>query len=247
MSSTSSRNRFRKARRFAAPLALSALVLAAGGALLSRLPAAAAEQAFVIPAPAVDQKGGNGLETALVAGGCFWGVQGVFQRVEGVVNAVSGYAGGSADTATYDAVSSGRTGHAETVAITYDPNVVSYGEILQVFFSVAHDPTQLNRQGPDIGSQYRSALFPTTAGQAKIAESYVDQLGKTGIYGSEIVTEIGAAAKFHPAEDYHQDFLVRNPTHPYIVINDQPKIDNLKRIFPERFRDAPVLVGDARS
>lgn len=234
--------------RYAVSAAFAAMVLAASGILVSRLPAQAAEQAFVIPAPAVDQGTAKaGTETALFAGGCFWGVQGVFQHVKGVENAVSGYAGGTADTATYEAVSTGATDHAETVAVTYDPSVVTYGQLLQIYFSVAHDPTLLNRQGPDHGTQYRSAIFPTTPEQKTIADKYIAQLDKTGVYDGRIVTTTTPADKFYPAEAYHQDFMAKNPSYPYIVVNDQPKVDNLKKLFPTMFRDTPILVSAARS
>jgi peptide-methionine (S)-S-oxide reductase len=227
--------------------ALTLTLLATGGALVSQLPARAAEQAVVIPPPVVDETGAKGRETALLAGGCFWGVQGVFQHVKGVENAVSGYAGGAAGTATYEQVSSGTTGHAETVSVTFDPAVISYGEILQIYFSVAHDPTTLNRQGPDHGTQYRSAIFPTTAEQKTIAQKYVAQLDAAGVYGEQIVTEIGGTETFYSAEAYHQDFLFQNPSYPYIVVNDQPKIDNLKAVFPAAYRAEPVLVASVKS
>jgi peptide-methionine (S)-S-oxide reductase len=227
--------------------ALTLALLAGGGALVSQLPAQAAEQAVIIPPPAVDESGAKGMETALLAGGCFWGVQGVYQHVKGVENAVSGYAGGKADTATYEDVSTGSTGHAETVAVTYDPRQITYGQILQIYFSVAHDPTELNRQGPDHGTQYRSAIFPMTPEQKTIAEKYIAQLDKAGVFKEKIVTRTDAAAKFYPAEAYHQDFLAQNPSYPYIVVNDQPKIDNLKQVFPAMFRANPVLVADAKS
>ena len=237
---------FRRSR-LAAGIAVASLTLTLGVTLMSRLPAQAAEAAFVIPAPTLDEQGGKSQETAILAGGCFWGVQGVFQHVQGVSNAVSGYAGGKADTASYETVSTGRTGHAEAVKVTYDPSQVTYGQILQIYFSVAHDPTELNRQGPDSGTQYRSAIFPTTAEQQKIAAAYIAQLDKTGVYHGQIETKIEGGAKFFPAEAYHQDFLVQNPTYPYIVINDQPKIDNLKQVFPQQYRNKPVLVASARS
>ncbi|BDA82550.1 peptide methionine sulfoxide reductase MsrA [Aureimonas sp. SA4125] len=245
MSSTSA-SRSRRLR-FAASAAVVTLVVAGGATLMGRLPAQAADAAFVIPAPAVDESAGKTQETAILAGGCFWGVQGVFQHVEGVSNAVSGYAGGTPETATYETVSGGRSAHAEAVAITYDPREVTYGELLQIYFSVAHDPTQLNRQGPDSGTQYRSAIFPTTPEQAKVAAAYIAQLDKTGVYPGKIVTTLEDGARFFPAEAYHQDFLVQNPTYPYIVIHDQPKIDNLKEMFPEQFRNTPVLVASAKS
>ncbi|HAP26007.1 MAG TPA: peptide-methionine (S)-S-oxide reductase [Achromobacter sp.] len=178
-----------------------------------------------------------------MAGGCFWGVQAVFQHVKGVSNAVSGYAGGQANTANYNAVSSGRTGHAEAVEITYDPKQVSYGQLLQIYFSVAHDPTQLNRQGPDHGTQYRSAVFPANDSQRKVAEAYIAQLNKTGVYPKALATTIEPLQAFYPAEDYHQDYLVRNPNSMYIVINDVPKVENLAKTFPDAWRDKPVLVS----
>ncbi|WP_073056531.1 peptide-methionine (S)-S-oxide reductase MsrA [Kaistia soli] len=207
--------------------------------------ASAAEGAFVIPAPKVDEASKAGSETAVIAGGCFWGVQGVFQHVKGVSRAVSGYAGGGASTAHYDVVGTGTTGHAESVAVTFDPKQISYGEILQIYFSVAHDPTQLNRQGPDTGTQYRSAIFVENADQKKVAEAYVAQLGAASVYPGKIVTEIAPLKGFYPAEAYHQDFLTLNPDYPYIVYNDLPKIENLKRLFPAVYRDKPVLVSAA--
>ena len=204
---------------------------------------AAAEDAVVIPAPAIDvQPGPRTTEIAVLAGGCFWGMQGVFQHVEGVTRAVSGYAGGDADSANYKLVSRGATHHAESVEITYDPSKISYGKILQIYFSVAHDPTQFNYQGPDIGPQYRSAIFPTSEEQARVAKAYIAQLDQVHVYGNAIVTTIDPGHTFYPAEDYHQDYLTLNPTSPYIVINDLPKIANLKRVFPELYREEPVLV-----
>ncbi|TCL75725.1 peptide-methionine (S)-S-oxide reductase MsrA [Rhizobium sp. BK251] len=217
--------------------------LLVGGVL--QLTPSAAEEARVIPAPAVDEQGGAGKETAVFAGGCFWGVQGVFQHVNGVINATSGYAGGSKENAHYEMVGSGQTGHAESVAVVFDPRKVSYGHLLQIYFSVAHDPTQLNRQGPDTGTQYRSAIFPTNDEQARIAEAYIAQLNKARVYDAAIVTKIEPAKSFYPAEGYHQDFLTNNPTYPYIVINDLPKIENLKQIFPKDYRADPVLVAES--
>ena len=181
-------------------------------------------------------------EVAVLAGGCFWGVQGVYQHVKGVTNAVSGYAGGEARTAEYETVSSGSTGHAESVQITFDPKQVSYGRLLQIYFSVAHDPTELNRQGPDTGTQYRSAIFPTSDEQTKVAAAYIAQLNQAHVYRSAIVTKIEPGKTFYAAEGYHQDFLTRNPHYPYIVINDLPKVDDLKKLFPEIYRADPVLV-----
>jgi len=206
---------------------------------------AGAQEGIAIPPPKLDQTSASGHQIAVLAGGCFWGVQGVFQHVQGVDNAVSGYAGGDAKTATYRAVVSGRTGHAEAVQVTFDPNVISYGEILQIYFSVAHDPTQLNRQGPDRGTQYRSAIFPQNAEQAQIASAYIDQLNAAKTYRSAIVTTIEADKPFYAAEDYHQDYMTKHPTQPYIVINDLPKVDNLKQLFSERFRNMPRLVAHA--
>jgi peptide-methionine (S)-S-oxide reductase len=204
---------------------------------------AAAEDAVVVPAPAVDlQPGPRVSEVAVLAGGCFWGVQGVFQHVEGVTRAVSGYAGGAADTAQYKTVGRGDTGHAEAVEITYDPSKISYGTLLQIYFSVAHDPTQFNYQGPDMGPQYRSAIFPANEEQARVAKAYIAQLDAAHVYGDSIVTTIESGHAFYPAEDYHQDYLTLNPTQPYIVINDLPKVANRKRLFPALYREEPVLV-----
>src|SRR5215468_8349233 len=189
---------------------------------------------------------GDGLETAVLAGGCFWGVQAVYQHTKGVVNAVSGYAGGSADDANYKSVSFGRTGHAEAVRVTFDPRAVSYGKILHIFFSVAHDPTQLNRQGPDYGTQYRSEIFAQTEAQRRVAKAYIAQLDTTHVFKKPIATKTDAdKAAFYPAEDYHQDFAVKNPMHPYIVINDQPKVEQLKALFPDVYSVSPMTVAKA--
>ena len=181
-------------------------------------------------------------EVAVFAGGCFWGVQGVFQHVKGVSSAVSGYAGGDKRTAIYQVVGSGLTDHAESVQVTYDPRQVSYARLLQIYFSVAHDPTQLNRQGPDSGPQYRSAIFPANEQQAQIARAYIAQLDQARVFKSPIATKVEAGRSFYPAEDYHQDYLTLNPQSPYIVFNDLPKIADLKRLFPDAYRDKPVLV-----
>src|ERR1700681_3800995 len=203
------------------------LFLARAGFGVSSL---AAESAHVIAPPAIDeQAAATTSEVAVLAGGCFWGVQGVFQHVEGVTNAVSGYAGGAKETAHYELVGSGRTGHAESVRITYDPRKISYGRLLQIYFSVAHNPTELNRQGPDTGTQYRSAIFPTNAEQAKVAKAYIDQLDQAHAFGAKIVTTIEPGRTFYPAEGYHQDYLTLHPAQPYIAINDLPKVANLKR------------------
>ena len=193
--------------------------------------------AVVLPAPAVDvpAAAAKGPQTAVFAGGCFWGVEAVFRHVKGVTSSVSGYAGGAASTADYEAVSSGTTGHAESVKVTYDPAQVSYGQLLKVFFSVAHDPTQLNRQGPDTGTQYRSVIFTTTDEQKRVAQAYVAQLDRAKIFGRGIVTEVVALPAFYPAEAYHQNYLALHPMQPYIVYNDLPKLANLKAQFPELY------------
>ena len=218
----------------------AAIVLAA---LMPGSVSSAAEDAHVIPPPAIDVAATQSASAvAVLAGGCFWGVQGVFQHVEGVTSAVSGYAGGEADTAQYEMVGRGTTGHAEAVKITFDPRKISYGRILQIYFSVAHDPTQFNYQGPDIGPQYRSAIFPASDEQAKVAKAYIAQLDQAHVFGDAIVTTLEPGRAFYPAEDYHQDFLTLNPNYPYIVINDLPKVENLKRLFPDAYREKPVLV-----
>ncbi|MCX7302715.1 MAG: peptide-methionine (S)-S-oxide reductase MsrA [Hyphomicrobiales bacterium] len=221
--------------------------MAALGLVLFQQSGMAAEKAVVLPAPLVDEKPTGKTEKAVFAGGCFWGVQGVFQHVAGVTRAVSGYAGGDAATAQYHVVGTGRTGHAEAVEVTFDPSKVSYGQLLQVFFSVAHNPTQLNYQGPDHGTQYRSAIFPTDSEQENVAAAYIDQLDNAKLFDGGIVTSLEGAQPFYPAEAYHQDFLTLNPTYTYIVYNDLPKIENLKRLFPELYVKKPVLVGQAKS
>ena len=224
-------------------LIAGALALTAAGATAQWLPFTT-ETARALPAPIADEPTSPASsEVAVLAGGCFWGVQGVFQHVEGVTRAVSGYAGGARDTADYETVSRGRSGHAESVEVTFDPHRISYGRILQIYFSVAHDPTEINRQGPDVGSQYRSAIFPTSAAQASIAKAYIAQLDQAHAFSAAIATKIEPDRTFYPAEDYHQDFLSRNPTYPYIAINDLPKVAALKRLFPDLYRDQPVLVS----
>jgi len=209
--------------------------------------AAHAESAVAIPPPAAEAPAqGAGLETAVLAGGCFWGIQAVYQHVKGVTNAVSGYAGGAQKDAVYETVSAGRTGHAEAVKITFDPREVSYGKILQIFFSVAHDPTQLNRQGPDTGPQYRSEIFPQNETQQKIAKDYIAQLDKARVFRRPIVTKTDTMkTPFFAAEAYHQDYAIHHPNQPYIVINDAPKVENLKKVFPDVWRDTPVTVAKA--
>ena len=203
----------------------------------------AGESAVKIAPPAVDTTANaSGTQTAVFAGGCFWGVQGVFQRVNGVVQAVSGYSGGAEKTAVYELVGSGLTGHAEAVKITYDPKKVSYGTLLQIYFSVAHDPTQLNRQHPDVGPQYRSAVFYGDAAQKATTEKYIAQLDAAKVYPSKIVTQVVPLEAFYAAEDYHQDYLTLNPTQGYIARFDLPKITNLKAMFPQEYRAEPALV-----
>ena len=225
---------------------LRALLLAAAAMLPLASPATVAEEARVIPAPMLDETAHEGLRTVVLAGGCFWGVQGVFQHTKGVVSAVSGYAGGDKATAEYERVSTGATGHAESVQVTYDPRQISYGRLLHIFFSVVHNPTQLNRQGPDTGTQYRSAIFPADAEQARIAKAYVAQLNQARVFPAAIVTKTETDRAFFPAEAYHQDFMERNPAYPYIVFNDAPKLADLKRIFPDAYRADPVLVNGPR-
>ena len=233
------------------PFSRLSLCAAAIGALaitaFAIVPSRAAEDAVVIPAPAVDAKAADGIQTVVVAGGCFWGVQGVFQHTSGVVSAVSGYAGGSKMTADYTTVSTGTTGHAESVEIKYDPKKVSYGKLLQIFFSVAHDPTQLNRQGPDSGTQYRSAIFTTSDEQKQVADAYIAQLNAAKVYGKPIVTKVGPLQGFFPAEAYHQDYLTLHPNQPYIAYNDIPKVENLKKLFAENYTEKPALVSSAKA
>jgi peptide-methionine (S)-S-oxide reductase len=230
---------------FRPALIFTGLLLASSFALRG-LPLAA-ESARSIPPPVLDEPASQQAtsEVAVLAGGCFWGVQGLFQHVEGVTSAVSGYAGGGADTAHYEMVGTNTTGHAESVRVTFDPRRISYGRILQIYFSVAHDPTELNQQGPDVGTQYRSAIFPTNSEQTHLAEAYIAQLNQAHVFDAPVVTKIEAGRDFYPAEDYHQDFLTRNPRYPYIVINDLPKIETLKRLFPDLYRATPVLVAAA--
>ncbi len=206
--------------------------------------ARAEEPAVVIPAPAQNTAApaGGGTETVVLAGGCFWGMQGVFEHTKGVTQAVSGYAGGKKETAHYQMVGTETTGHAESVQVTYDPKQISYGKILQIYFSVAHNPTELNYQGPDSGPSYRSAIFFANDEQKRIADAYIAQLDQAHVFKSPVVTKLEPLTGFYPAEDYHQDFLVLHPTYPYIVFNDLPKVENLKRLFADEYRDAPVTV-----
>ena len=220
------------------------LSIAALGAMLRLSPLYGAEAPVVLPAPTLDNpKAAGPLQTAVLAGGCFWGVQGVFEHVRGVKQVMAGYAGGDRSTAQYETVSSGNTGHAESVKITFDPAVVSYGELLQIAFSVVSDPTQLNRQGPDSGTQYRSAVFYADDMQKQIAEAYLRQLGQAHVFTKPIVTRIDPLKGFYAAEAYHQDYLVHNPNAPYIAYNDIPKVENFRRIFAGKYVDNPVLVS----
>jgi peptide-methionine (S)-S-oxide reductase len=227
---------------------LSLYAAAIGALAVSAIftPSFAAEDAVIVPPPGVDVQNASGIQTAVLAGGCFWGVQGVFQHTNGVVNAVSGYSGGSKANADYTMVSTGTTGHAESVEIKFDPKKISYGKILQIYFSVAHDPTQLNRQGPDSGTQYRSAIFTTNDEQKKVAEAYIAQLNAAKVYKKPIVTKVGPLEAFYPAEAYHQDYLTLHPTQPYIAYNDIPKVENLKKIFAENYIEKPTLVNSAK-
>jgi peptide-methionine (S)-S-oxide reductase len=223
---------------------IAAAALGVFGIVVLRTPLYGAPSDALIAPPALDNpKAAGAPQIAVLAGGCFWGVQGVFEHVRGVQKAVAGYAGGDKATAHYGTVGYGTTGHTESVSITFDPAQVSYGQILQIAFSVVFDPTQLNRQGPDPGSQYRSVIFYADITQKRIAEVYIGQLETSRTFARPIVTQVDALKGFYPAEDYHQDFLVHNPTNSYIVFNDLPKIENFKHTFPDLYRERPVLVG----
>jgi len=223
---------------------ISTVLLIAPCVGLAMTAARAAEPAVSIPVPAVDASvpADATSQTIVLAGGCFWGVQGVFEHTKGVTRAVSGYSGGTKETAHYEMVGTERTGHAESVQITYDPKQISYGRILQIYFSVAHNPTELNYQGPDQGPSYRSAIFYANEDQKRVAEAYIAQLDKAHVFPSPIVTKLEPLTGFYPAEDYHQDFLVLHPSYPYIVFNDLPKVANLKKLFADYYRDMPVTV-----
>ncbi len=225
--------------------AFVSLGLLASGAALWPNALGAAEPARAVPAPTIDETNTASTETAVVAGGCFWGVQAVFQHVKGVSEAVSGYSGGAKDAAAYQLVGTGRTGHAESVRIRFDPRVISYGKILQLYFSVATDPTELNRQGPDVGNQYRSEIFVAGNAQKRVAEAYVAQLSKSTVFGRPVVTRVDPLAGFYPAEDYHQNFATLHPDNGYIAYYDLPKLDALRRLYPDLYREKPVLVGEA--
>jgi peptide-methionine (S)-S-oxide reductase len=209
-----------------------------------RSPLLGAEAPVIVAPPAIDNpKAAGSMQTAVLAGGCFWGVQGVFEHVRGVQKVVAGYAGGDRSTAQYGMVGSGGTGHAESVKITFDPAAISYGQILQIAFSVVHDPTQLNRQGPDVGTQYRSAIFYVDETQKRIAEAYIGQLDSSHAFPRPIVTRVDPLKGFYPAEDYHQDYLYHNPSAPYIAMYDIPKVENFKHLFPELYSGRPVLAN----
>lgn len=222
--------------RALAALSLAAAVTAAHAGLFG------SESVVKIAPPSIDNpKAAGAPQTAVLSAGCFWGVQGVYEHVRGVKRVLSGYAGGEKATADYETVSSGTTGHAESVQITFDPAQVSYGEVLQIAFSVVHDPTQLNRQGPDTGSQYRSAIFYADDSQKRIAEAYIQQLNQSHAFSRAIVTEVAPLKGFYPAEGYHQDYLVHNPGSGYIMMFDLPKVENFKRTYPSLYVDQPVL------
>jgi peptide-methionine (S)-S-oxide reductase len=210
------------------------------------MPARADDAPRALPEPAMAAPAPTGTpETAVLSGGCFWGMQGLYQHVKGVTKVLAGYSGGEQSTANYEQVSTGSTGHAESVQITFDPSVISYGEILRIYFSVAHDPTELNRQGPDDGTQYRSNVWYADPQQQKVALAYIAQLEQAKAFDAPIVTRVDPLKGFYPAEAYHQDFLVNHPDYPYIVFNDLPKIDNLKRLLPEDYRENAITVGAA--
>ena len=229
-------------------MALAPAVVAVAFGLTHWATPSAAETARMVPPPAVDETAPTApTEVAVLAGGCFWGVQGVFQHVDGVISAVSGYAGGAADTASYRTVSDGRTGHAELVRITYDPHRISYGRLLQIYFAVAHDPTELNRQGPDIGTQYRSTIFSQSAEQTRVAGAYIAQLNQTKAFEAPLATTVESGKPFYPAEGYHQNYLTLHPNQPYIAINDLPKVEALKQLLPNVYRASPVLVAETQT
>jgi peptide-methionine (S)-S-oxide reductase len=234
--------------RFISTVLLAGVAFASLATALVAARGVSAETMALVPPPIVDPTPASAVVSAkaVLAGGCFWGVQGVFQHVKGVTSAVAGYSGGSAENASYPIVSSGTTGHAESVEITYDPHVVSYGALLRIYFSVVTDPTTLNAQGPDEGTQYRSDIFATTPEQAEIAERYIAQLEAAHVFAAPIVTKVTPFQAFYPAESYHQNYLTLHPDQPYIAINDMPKVEGLKHLFGKEYRSDPVLV-DSRT
>lgn len=237
------------ARSLRAKLLAAAVAIPAAGLVLLQQPSKAADPAQALPPPALDPQpaGAHAPQTAVLSGGCFWGVQGVFQHVRGVERVVAGYSGGKAGTADYETVSTGTTGHAESVQITYDPAQVSYGQLLRIFFSVALDPTEVNRQGPDAGTQYRSEVFYATPQQEQVARAYIAQLDQAHAFSRPIATRVDPLRGFYPAEAYHQDYLTRHPNNPYIVINDVPKVQDLERLFPASYAPQPVLASRSGS
>jgi len=235
----------RVARRFGGAVAIT-LAVAAGIAAIQTGPALAEGEYFPAPRATFDPAVASTQETIVLAGGCFWGVQAVYQRINGVESAVSGYAGGAAETAVYNTVGNGTTGHAEVVEVVYNPQIISVGEILRIFFSVVHDPTQLDRQGPDWGPQYRSHIYTTNAEQAEVAAAYIAQLTAAGVYSQPIVTRLDPLPAFYAAEGYHQDYLLLHPTQPYIVYNDIPKVEATYSHFQEYWRDPPITVASTR-
>ncbi len=222
---------------------LGGVAVAALAAFVFRMPAMAAGDMHVVPMPAMAAAPASGPQTVVLSGGCFWGVQGVFEHVKGVQRAVAGYAGGARDTATYEQVSTGTTGHAESVEVTFDPKQISYGKLLQIFFSVALNPTEVDHQGPDDGTQYRSEVFAVNPDQMKVAQAYIAQLDAAHAYGSKIATRVDRLPAFYPAEGYHQDFLENNPNYPYIVVNDMPKVAALKALFPDYYTPKATTSG----
>ena len=229
-------------RKLGIPRLTALLGVAVMGVLLWNSPLFGAEAPVIIPPPAVDNpKAAGPMQTAVLAGGCFWGVQAVFEHVRGVRKAIAGYAGGERSTADYARVGTGSTGHAESVKIIFDPAKISYGQILQIAFSVVHDPTQLNRQGPDVGPQYRSVIFYADDDQKRIAQAYIAQLDQAHVFARSIVTQVDPLKGFYEAEGYHQDYLIHNPTNFYIATYDVPKVENFKRTFPELYSGQPVL------
>ena len=229
-------------RKLGIPRLTALLGVAVMGALLWNSSLFGAEAPVIIPPPAVDNpKAAGPMQTAVLAGGCFWGVQAVFEHVRGVRKAIAGYAGGERSTADYARVGTGSTGHAESVKIVFDPAKISYGQILQIAFSVVHDPTQLNRQGPDVGTQYRSVIFYADDDQKRIAQAYIAQLDQAHVFARSIVTQVDPLKGFYEAEGYHQDYLIHNPTNLYIATYDVPKVENFKRTFPELYSGQPVL------
>jgi len=219
-------------------IVMGVIFLAAVVYLGVNLSRSSATAATAIPNPTVDDPlaSAKGQLAVVVSGGCFWGIQAVFEHVKGVISATAGYSGGAANTADYETVSEGKSGHAESVKIVYDPSQVSFGTLLKVFFSVAHDPTELNRQGPDYGTQYRSIIFYSTDGQHHIAQAYIDQINSAKVFHGPIVTEVVPLQAFYPAEDYHQDYAVKHPDNPYIMMNDAPKVENLRKQCPDLYR-----------